>query len=160
MVAVKGVLPSPESDSPAADIALGPVSALGSRLPHSPGCDRLVGGGDRERCCRVLGEGTRWGSRLETGKTSPSLTDPHPLTFGLCFLGVEGPGKATVSCPGAHLIPAHLRTAPAGRGRGELGSAPRGSGLGYCIVPVWARSRVFYLPRYPRPRPKCLLSGS
>lgn len=109
--------------------------------------------GDRERCCRVLGKGDPVGIPARDGKDFPLPHRSTSFDFWPLLPGSGRPGKARTNLrdPGAHLIPAHLRTAPAGRGRGELGSAPRGSGLGYCIVPVWARSRVFYLPRYPPP---------
>lgn len=126
------------------------VSPLRSRLPRSAGCDRLGGGGEPGEVRVGAWEGVPGGDRGSRQERLPSSpTDPHPLTFDFCSPGEEGPHQCPR--PGAHLIPAHLRAAPAGRGRGELGPAPLGSGLGYCIVPVWARSGVFYLPPTPTP---------
>lgn len=139
-----------ESDNPAADIELRSVSALRYRLPYLPVCDRQGEEGDRARCGwvhREEGPGGDPGSRKER------LAFPPLTLILLTYPGRDRPGKARshLRGPGAHLIPPHLRADPPGRGRGELLPAPLRPGLGCCIVPVWARSRAFYLSPTPTP---------
>lgn len=111
-----------ESDNPAADIAFDSVSALRSRLPHSPCCERQGGPGDRERCGWVREEGVPGAYRAGRQERIPrSPTAPRPLTFDLCYPREEGP-----ECPQpyARSRRAPDSTAPGGRpmGAGRAGS--------------------------------------
>ena len=98
-----------------------------------PGAIGWAEEGDRERCGRVLGKGTRRGSRL--GR----LPLPHrsaSFDFWPLLPGRGRPGKASTNLrdPGAHLIPAHLRARPSRAGAGRAG-------------PCFSRIRPGLLPR-------------
>lgn len=97
-----------------------------------------------ERCGGVRGEGGPRGDRAAGQDRRPrSPTTPPPLTCAF-FPGEEGPQRSAGArrAPDS-AAPGGVRPGPEWR---ELGAAPRGRGLGYCIVAVWARSRVFYTP--------------
>ena len=176
---LSGRPPESDSDCPAVDIALGSVSALRSRLPHSPGCDRSGGGGGPGEVRAGAWAPRICGGRTRQERLPPSSTAPQPLTSDFRYPGEEGPGMPAAICarPGAHLIPPHLGAAPRGRGRGagpcafrtgsglshrpclgqesgSLPSLPRFSVLGASLHPVQGRRRGGRLhPRIPAESP-------
>lgn len=120
---LSGRPPESESDSPAADIALGSISALGSRLPHSPGCDRLGGGGGPGEVRPGAWERDPAGILARGREDFPLPHRSASFDFWPLLPGRGRPGKASTNLrdPGAHLIPAHLRARLSRAGAGRVG---------------------------------------
>lgn len=100
-----------------------------------------------------MGKGTRWGSRLETGKQHflPPHGDPHPLTFGR-FLARPGKRLGTISAT-RRAPDSKYQWTPQQARAGAAGFCSRGSRLGYCIVPKQP-DPGFHLPLLPPPPPQ------